>query len=84
MLELHQKSFVWMIDSMARFSDRGDLVVDFYRKTMSVAEACLLLSKHRFFMECANNEILCQRILTRLSLGLPAMRSKHGKLLTGE
>ena len=50
MLGPEQKSVQWMMDIIQKFTHGGDLFVDPFAGTFSVAMACMILSKNRSFV----------------------------------
>lgn len=66
MLQTEQNSVGLMMHFMARISNPEDLVADFCTETMAVGKECLLLSEHRRFVGCKNDECCVKEALPGL------------------
>ncbi|MEM1002550.1 MAG: DNA methyltransferase, partial [Bacteroidota bacterium] len=66
MVRPEQKGILWMSNLIEKFSKPGDLVVDCFSGTFSVAKACFLLSKHRRFIGCDKDPVCLERTEDKL------------------
>lgn len=78
------RTFRWMMDLVAKFSDSKDLVTDFCGGSIAEATPCLLLSGHQLFVGGRKNEGCVKKSLRRLSGDSFATGSWLQKRFTGE